>query len=71
MCLDVRDAYIRVHIHLTGSNIHNKNSLITDNGSDLHEHDSQKLAFVGRKSLEMFENVSRYCFKIIYCLEYV
>ena len=55
--IDVRDAYIRVHIHLTGSTILNKNHTVPDHGLDLHEYDSQKLTIVGRKSLEMLENV--------------
>ena len=55
--LDVRDADIRVHIHLTGSTILNKNLTEPDHGLDLHEYDSQKLTIVGRKSLEMLENV--------------
>jgi hypothetical protein len=36
---DVRDACARVHIHLAGRILLGKNSPVTDNGTDLHEHD--------------------------------
>ncbi len=51
--LHIRDAFIRVHIHKKGSTILNINHLVSDHSSDLHEYDSQKLAFVGRETLEM------------------
>ena len=38
--IDVRDAGIRVHIHLGGGTFLNKNLSVTDNGIDLHEYDS-------------------------------
>jgi hypothetical protein len=38
--IDVRDACVRVHIHLAGGTLLNKNLSVTDNGIDLHEYDS-------------------------------